>query len=214
MTELSSSIYAKPVYKIPVYQKSAQEKTEYRKVQQMASHLASFILTRLTLCLTLCLTLSLTLCLSWTGVYASEDEIPDHIGKITAQELLSVYPEFAKEYDDFEPSSEQLEDIQALAGKNIVTLFGTWCHDSKREVPRLLKLLELGNVQVKQLTLYAVSRQKDDPDGYAEKYQLKYTPTVAVNDGAREIARVVERPTGSLAGDLAAQINSDKEQKP
>ena len=198
MTELNPSSYRKPVYKKPVYEKSAQEKTEYRKVQRMAPSSAPFILT----CLTLCLFL--------TGVYASEDEIPAHIGKITAQELLSGYAEFAKEYDDFEPSLQQLKDIQALAGKNIVTLFGTWCHDSEREVPRLLKLLELGNVQVKQLTLYAVSRQKDDPDGYSERYQLQYTPTVIVNDGAREIARVVERPEGSLAGDLAAQINSGK----
>jgi thioredoxin 1 len=170
----------------------------YRKAQGMGLSSAPFFLA------------CLTLCLSFTGAYASEDKTPDHIGKITAQELMSAYPEFAKEYNDFKPSAEQLKDIQALAGKDIVTLFGTWCHDSEREVPRLLKLLELGNVQVKQLTLYAVSRQKDDPNGYSEKYQLMYTPTIVVNDGPREIARVVERPEGSLAGDLAEQINSDK----
>lgn len=141
---------------------------------------------------------------------ASEEQVPDHIGKISAEHLLSTYPEFAKEYANFDPSAAQLRDIQSLADKEVVTLFGTWCHDSEREVPRLLKMLELGNVQVKQLTLVAVSRQKDDPEGYSEKYELKFTPTIVISDAGNEVARVIERPKGSLAEDIANQINRRK----
>lgn len=151
---------------------------------------------------------SLVIALSANAAFASEDRIPDHIGKISAKYLLATYPAFAEEYENFEPNSAQLRDIQALAGKDVVTLFGTWCHDSEREVPRLLKLLELGNVQVKQLTLIAVSRQKEDPDGYSEKYELKYTPTIVISDDGAEVARVIERPKGNLAGDMASQINN------
>lgn len=153
---------------------------------------------------------SLIIALSANTAFAREDKIPDFIGKISAEHLLSTYPEFAEEYANFDPSPDQLRDIQSLAGKEVITLFGTWCHDSEREVPRLLKLIELSNVQIKQLTLVAVSRQKDDPDGYSEKYELKYTPTIVISDEGVEIARVIERPKGNLAGDIAGQVNSTK----
>ena len=157
-----------------------------------------------------CFFSGLILALSLNVAVASQVLSPDHVGRITAQELLATYPNFAKEYARFEPSEAQLNEIQALAGKEIVALFGTWCHDSVREVPRLLKLLDLGQVQFGALTLYGVSRQKSDPDGYSEKYGLRYTPTFVVSDDAGEIARVIERPNDSLAGDLASQINGEK----
>lgn len=137
---------------------------------------------------------------------ASEDEPPVHVGKISAAQLLSDYPAFAEEYNTYEPSPEDLTQIQSLAGKEVVALFGTWCHDSKREVPRLLKLLELSQVDLKEFTLYGVSRDKGDPDGYAEMYDLKFTPTIVVMDQAKEVARMIESPKESIAGDLASQI--------
>lgn len=151
---------------------------------------------------------SIVFCLSISLSFASEDQTPDHIGEISAEALLSNYPVFAEEYERFNPSAAQLLDIQALAGKEVVTLFGTWCHDSEREIPRLLKLLELGNVQLEQLTLVAVSRQKDDPEGYSKKFDLKYTPTIIINDQGNEIARIIEKPKGNLAQDIAKQIES------
>ena len=153
---------------------------------------------------------SLIISLSANTAFASEEKKPDHVGKISAEHLLSEYPEFAKEYETFQPSARQLQDIQALAGKDVIALFGTWCRDSEREVPRLIKLLEVGNVEVRQLTLYGVSRRKDDPEGYSEKYALKYTPTIVISDDNGELARIIERPKGNLAGDIASQINSTK----
>ncbi|MFT4886701.1 MAG: thiol-disulfide isomerase/thioredoxin [Pseudohongiellaceae bacterium] len=153
---------------------------------------------------------SLIVALSANIAFASEEKTPDHIGKISTEYLLSEYPEFAKEYETFQPNATQLQDIQALAGKDVVALFGTWCHDSEREVPRLLKLLKMGNVEVRQLTLYGVSRSKGDPEGFSEKYELKYTPTIVISDNKGEVARIIEKPKGSLAGDIASQINSTK----
>lgn len=153
---------------------------------------------------------SLTITLSANTAFASEEENLDHVGKISTDHLLSEYPAFAKEYETFQPSARQLQDIQALAGKDVIALFGTWCHDSEREVPRLIKLLEMGNVEVRQLKLYGVSRRKDDPEGYSKKYALKYTPTIVISDDSGEVARIIERPKGNLAADIASQINSTK----
>ena len=86
-----------------------------------------------------------------------------------------------------------------LEGKDLLVLFGTWCHDSQREVPRLLKLLEQSKVELNSLTLVAVDYNKQDPQGLAEQFQLKYTPTFIVIDQSKEQHRVVEKPQGTLA---------------
>ena len=142
------------------------------------------------------------------GFYASNSLAQeDHIGVISAADLLANYAEFQYEYDAYQPSPLQLEQIQQLAGKNITALFGTWCHDSEREIPRLLKLLETAEVEVNELTLYAVDRKKQDPDGYAEKFNLQFTPTIVVSDtSGDEIGRIIEKPKTDIASDLATQL--------
>ncbi|TMN71684.1 thioredoxin [Pseudoalteromonas sp. S1727] len=124
-------------------------------------------------------------------------------GQISAADLLSKYPKFASEYEIFTPTTADTQAIQSLAGKDILVLFGTWCHDSQREVPRLLKLLDSTNVAFASLQLVAVGYDKQDPGGIAKHYQLKYTPTVVVSNGGIELGRLVEKPNESIARDLS-----------
>ena len=86
-------------------------------------------------------------------------------------------------------------------------LFGTWCHDSERKVPRLLKLLDQSEADLQNLTLFAVDRKKTDPDGFAARLELQYTPTIIVSEGGQEIARIIERPLEGLATDLQSQLS-------
>lgn len=129
------------------------------------------------------------------------------VGEISTTRLLADYAKFNKEFAVFTPSNDELAKIQQLDGKDIVVLFGTWCHDSEREVPRLLKLIAQSEVAFKSLTLVGVGYDKRDPQGIAQQYNLKYTPTMIVLDDGKEIARMIEKPKVSLASDLS-QFNS------
>lgn len=129
------------------------------------------------------------------------------VGEISTTRLLADYAKFNKEFTVFTPSNDELAKIQQLDGKDIVVLFGTWCHDSEREVPRLLKLIAQSEVALKSLTLVGVGYDKRDPQGIAQQYNLKYTPTMIVLDDGKEIARMIEKPKVSLASDLS-QFNS------
>ena len=131
----------------------------------------------------------------------------DHVGIITPENLLANYEVFRKEYDSYEPNQLQIDQIQHLANKEITALFGTWCHDSEREIPRLLKLLEAAGIGADNLTLYGVDRNKQDPDGYAEKYDLRYTPTIIVSDDqGKELGRIIEKPKNDIASDFSDQL--------
>ncbi|MFT2089987.1 thioredoxin [Paraglaciecola sp. 2405UD69-4] len=137
------------------------------------------------------------------GCSAVNEAPGDHIGAISATKLLADYPEFQASYNEFEPSNSDLKAMKSLEGKSIVVLFGTWCHDSEREVPRLLKLLDSSSVTLDNLQLVAVDRSKQEPGNRHSEFALKYTPTIILLDSGKEIGRVIERPKISLAEDLA-----------
>ncbi|MDU0352774.1 thioredoxin [Paraglaciecola aquimarina] len=126
-----------------------------------------------------------------------------YVGDISAKQLLNQYPEFKQNYHAYQPSTVEKNAVKSIQGKSLVVLFGTWCHDSEREVPRLLKLLEVAAVNLASLSLVAVDRSKQDPAGTHSKFDLKYTPTFILLDGDIELGRVIESPTQSLGEDLA-----------
>ena len=123
-------------------------------------------------------------------------------GEITAEDLLAQYPAFAKEYKNYSPSEDDLNTIKTLSGKQVLVFLGTWCHDSKREVPRLLKLLDGSGVKLGSLQLIAVGYDKLDPDGLAKQYDLRYSPTFIVSSNGKELLRMIEKPKHSIAMDL------------
>ena len=97
--------------------------------------------------------------------------------------------------------------MKKLEGLSVLVLFGTWCHDSERDVPRLLKLLEQSQVKIKELKLVGVNYNKQDPEGLHRDFDLRYTSTIILLDGDRELGRIVERPNVSIGEDLAAMQN-------
>jgi thiol-disulfide isomerase/thioredoxin len=129
------------------------------------------------------------------------------VGEISTARLLADYEKFNNEYTAYTPSKDELTKISTLNDKDIVVLLGTWCHDSEREVPRLLKLIAQSKVALKSLTLVAVGYDKRDPQGIAQQYNLRYTPTIIVLENGKEITRMIEKPKVSLASDLG-QFNS------
>lgn len=125
-------------------------------------------------------------------------------GSINSDQLLAHYPAFAREYATYQPSAAALAKMQSLQGLNLVVLFGSWCHDSEREVPRLLKLLNQSGVSLKTLQLEAVNQQKQHPEQLHSKYNLRYTATIIVLDSnGQEMGRIIEKPAGTIAEDLA-----------
>jgi thiol-disulfide isomerase/thioredoxin len=133
---------------------------------------------------------------------ASDDDFA--IGKISEESLLSAYADFNDNYQQFS-LSEAEQNLVADWPKDLTVdvYFGTWCHDSVREVPKLIKILS-GNKDIK-LSLIALDHQKNDPEDLASVNKVKYTPTIIVYrdaDKKQEIGRIIERPKHSLIADI------------
>lgn len=136
--------------------------------------------------------------------YSSAGQQQDAVGEISQQLLLAQYPVFANNYNAYSPSDEEVTALTSLSGHSLLILFGTWCHDSEREVPRLLKTLDASGLDNIDIQLVAVDRNKRDPNGIALSHELKYTPTFILLKDDKELGRVIERPKRTLAQDLQA----------
>lgn len=155
--------------------------------------------------LILLLVLGLSACQS---AQSSQPAVTHHTGLITSSELLAKYPNFAQEYQRYTPSEKEISAIKVIEGKSLMVLLGTWCHDSEREVPRLLKTIDKSGVKGYELKLLAVDFNKQEPSGLYLDYQLRYTPTFVLEENGQPVARVIERPKVTIAEDLAALVVS------
>ncbi|MFQ3191115.1 MAG: thioredoxin 1 [Paraglaciecola sp.] len=129
-----------------------------------------------------------------------------HSGVISASQLITGYPQFRVVYEQYQPSLAEIAAVKSVSGKSLLVLFGTWCHDSEREVPRLLKLLDLSGVKMESVSLHGVNYNKQEPGNLHRQYDLTYSPTIILLQGDIELGRIVEKPMVSLGEDLASFV--------
>ena len=89
---------------------------------------------------------------------------------------------------------------------------GTWCGDSKREIPHFFKTLEQVGFNTKDLELIAVDRNKKTPNNLQKGFNIKKIPTFIFYKQGKEIGRYVEYARESLEKDMI-QIVSEKAYK-
>jgi hypothetical protein len=84
----------------------------------------------------------------WPMVAQAQSPEPKNLlGVCTVDDLKNApYSEwFNENYADYKPNEKVTRELKALEVNNfysVTIFFGTWCSDSKREVPRFLKLLD------------------------------------------------------------------------
>lgn len=108
---------------------------------------------------------------------------------------------FEVEYEYYEPEDSIVKLIN-LDSVKIVCVMGTWCSDSRREVPRLYKILDALNFDEKNFLVYSVDRKKQ-AEGYdIDQFVIERVPTFIFYKNDSEIGRIVESPQETLERDL------------
>lgn len=137
------------------------------------------------------------------------DNTPYLISRFTKEALLQKPYSgwFKKNYSNYKPNNAVISQLKNKLPKYTITLFmGTWCGDSKREVPKFYKILEEANFPMERLTSIAVSNEKDtykqSPGGEHEGLNIHRVPAFILYEEGKEINRIVEHPIISLEEDL------------
>jgi thiol-disulfide isomerase/thioredoxin len=146
---------------------------------------------------------------------AEEQEPPKLLGPCTVEQLEQPpYGEwFRKGYDDYAPNPDVVARLRSAdtSGLRVEVFFGTWCGDSRRELPHLVKLLDTLGFPRERLALIGVDStdelHKRSPGGEQRDLEIYRVPTFVVErEKSREVARIVEYPVVSLERDLLAIV--------
>ncbi|NUM81295.1 thioredoxin family protein [bacterium] len=117
------------------------------------------------------------------------------IGEFTKEELLSELSVFKTLYDQYQPSQNAIDFLKTISNDLTIELYlGTWCPDSKRDVPPFLKILSTADNSRIHCNLHGVDRSKKDKNGETVKLGINRVPTMIFYINGQEMGRIVESP--------------------
>lgn len=121
---------------------------------------------------------------------------------------------FQNAYDTYQSDTDIVEKLKPQISEYQIQLFmGTWCGDSKRYVPRFIKLiadLEIPKENVKMIALRGDGEfYKQGPKKETEGLNIHKVPTIIISKNGKEVNRIVEEPVVSLEADLYAILSGD-----
>ena len=116
---------------------------------------------------------------------------------------------FNPTFSSYQVDQEALNTLKKNIGKYRILLFmGTWCSDSQREVPAMIKILEAAGYPVDSVEIYAVDDReefkKTTPGGEARARNIVRVPTLIFEKDGEEVNRIIELPVQTLEKDIVA----------
>lgn len=132
------------------------------------------------------------------------------IGLTTTTGLLQApFKEWFKEnFKAYQPKATIIESLKKKEkGVKVLAFMGTWCGDSKREVPKFYKVAQqigLGEDQIKLVNVYRdIDRYKMSPTEEEKGLNIHRVPTFIFYKEGKEIGRIVESPMTDMETDIA-----------
>jgi thiol-disulfide isomerase/thioredoxin len=141
---------------------------------------------------------------------SAQNAEPKILGNCSLSQLeKKPYSEwYAKNFSAYEPNIQVLAALKKTnPTKYMVKIFfGSWCGDSKRELPKMTKVLEKLSFPQKNLTLIGVDDStevyKQSPQRQEAGMNIFRVPTFIVFENGKEVGRIVEYPTETMERDL------------
>ena len=146
---------------------------------------------------------SLITSVSWPTYAQADAPMVGEITRTNLQQNGSTKKWMSENYLNYSPDMDLVKQSQSFLSDVSITMFlGTWCHDSQREVPALLKILDTVAFKSENIRIIALSLDKDTPSKIEGLSNISRTPTFVFYRDGREIGRYVEQARRSLDQDI------------
>lgn len=115
-------------------------------------------------------------------------------------------------YDNYQINNEYLNKLLELKkdSLSVKIVMGTWCPDSRREVPRFIRIMDMWQFPVSKITFIGVDNAKLSPVGEYNGLDIQRVPTFIIYKNNIESGRIIETPKTSLEQDLVNILTSNE----
>ena len=122
---------------------------------------------------------------------------------------------FQENYDAYLTNDNVIKQCKdSLKNYTVKVFYGTWCGDSRRELPRFYKVLDKANIKASQIEAVAVDKKpeayKASPNGEEKGLNIHRVPTFIFYKNGKEINRIVEYPRQDFERDIHKIVNGEK----
>jgi thiol-disulfide isomerase/thioredoxin len=111
---------------------------------------------------------------------------------------------FVRGFDDYKFCNQYTDSLKIVMRPDITIkiVMGTWCPDSRREVPRFMRVLTVIDFPLDKVELIGVDNSKIAPVANYASLDIKRVPTFIVYKNNIEAGRIIENPVTSLEQDM------------
>lgn len=111
---------------------------------------------------------------------------------------------FIKGFDDYVAVPDAVNKLKTLLkpGITVKIVMGTWCPDSRREVPRFMRVISDAGFDEGNIEFIGVDNSKVGPVKDYDKLEIARVPTFIIYKNNVEAGRIIENPVTSLEQDI------------
>lgn len=130
-------------------------------------------------------------------------------GQLTREPYSAWY---LKGFDDYQFNSNAINTLLDI-NKDDLTIkivMGTWCPDSRREVPRFMRVLNIWQFPSEKIMFLGVDNEKLCPIVDFDKLDIQRVTTFILYKNNIEAGRIIENPVTSLEQDMLNILNRNE----
>jgi hypothetical protein len=133
------------------------------------------------------------------------------VGDLTRAEIERALPDWVEEQVTVTPDPTAAASLAvALEDVEVTVYLGTWCADSRRELARLWRALDLAAAESPTSLHYiGVDRPMIEPRAWTAGRGLERVPTFVVERESTELGRIVEISPNGIEIDLLALLRGE-----
>ncbi|MEA1896382.1 MAG: thioredoxin family protein [Bacteroidota bacterium] len=111
---------------------------------------------------------------------------------------------FDMNYESYSPDQKALENLRNIDKQKLTVkiVLGTWCPDSRREVPVFFRVADEIGIPDEKLSIICVNRMKEFPGTDISHLDINFVPTFIFFRSGTEIGRIIESPAESIENDI------------
>jgi hypothetical protein len=111
---------------------------------------------------------------------------------------------YFKGYDEYSFNSDAVNKLLEISkdSLSIKVVMGTWCPDSRKQVPRFMRIVDTWQFPHSRMTFIGVDDNKISPVGEYFKLGIERVPTFIFYKNNIETGRIIENPVTSLEQDM------------